>query len=187
MRVIAGTAKGRTLRTLPSDDTRPTSDRAKESLFNILMPYLHGAGFLDLFSGSGAIGIEALSRGASHAVFVEQSAQAVSIIKENLTLTRLSGSAEVRQSTVMDFLLNCNQPFPLIFMDPPYHSELVPESVRIIAQNKLLQAEGLLIAEGDRTEEFPEFLFGFSLVDKRKYGRNVLNFYREIEKKQKNI
>lgn len=187
MRVIAGTAKGRKLKTLPSNDTRPTSDRAKESLFNILMPYLHGAGFLDLFAGSGAIGIEALSRGAGYAVFVEQSAQAVSIIKENLTLTGLSEASDVRQSTATDFLLKCNQPFPLIFMDPPYHLGLVPEALRIIAQNRLLQTDGLLIAEGDRTEEFPKFLFGFSLVDKRKYGRNVLHFYREIEKKQKNI
>lgn len=122
MRVIAGKARRLPLKTIDGLDTRPTTDRIKETLFNILQNDLCGIRFLDVFAGSGGIGIEALSRGASQAVFIEQSRRAADCIRENLAFTRLDGQATVMQSEVMAALsrLEGTAPFGIIYMDPPY-------------------------------------------------------------------
>ena len=121
MRVIAGAAKGHNLQTIEGLATRPTTDRIKETLFNIIAFDLPECSFLDLFAGSGGIGIEALSRGASFACFVEQSRDAVRCIRENLAFTRLSGRAEVAAKDVFAFLSAAEgKPYDLVFMDPPY-------------------------------------------------------------------
>ena len=121
MRVIAGTCRSMPLKTLPGRDTRPTTDRIKETLFNILQNYIPGCRFLDLFAGSGAIGIEALSRGAVSACFVEQNRQAVSVIRDNLRFTKLYDRAEVLQMDVMSAIrgMEGKQAFDVVFMDPP--------------------------------------------------------------------
>lgn len=127
MRVIAGSARSLPLKTLDTSDTRPTQDRIKETLFNILHPDLPGCLFLDLFAGSGAIGIEALSRGAKKAWFIENNPKAAAVIRQNLDFTRLSDQAEVMMSDVirgLSMLEQLEQPVDFIFMDPPYRQEL---------------------------------------------------------------
>ena len=129
MRVIAGKAKRTKLQTLPGLDTRPTTDRIKETLFNMINPLLYDCSFLDLFAGSGAIGIEALSRGAARAVFVEKNPEAVRVIRGNLVTTRLEAKAEVYPMDVFRALgrLEGEGPFDVIFMDPPYRKDLEKE------------------------------------------------------------
>ena len=146
MRVIAGAAKGHNLQTIEGLATRPTTDRIKETLFNIIAFDLPEASFLDLFSGSGAIGIEALSRGAAEAVFVENAAEC-----QNLMHTKLQGRARLLQTDVLfalDRLAAEGKKFDIIFMDPPYEAGLYTSVLERIAENGLLKAEGYLIAEG---------------------------------------
>ena len=149
MRVIAGAAKGHNLQTIEGLATRPTTDRIKETLFNIIAFDLPEASFLDLFSGSGAIGIEALSRGA--AVFVENAAECQKVIQANLVHTKLQGRARLLQTDVLsalDRLAAEGKKFDIIFMDPPYEAGLYTSVLERIAENGLLKAEGYLIAEG---------------------------------------
>jgi 16S rRNA (guanine(966)-N(2))-methyltransferase RsmD len=134
----------------PGTSTRPTADRLKENLFNILSPLIPGAKFLDLFSGSGAIGIEALSRGAEAAVFVEQSRRAAQVIKENLTKAKLDGRAEVLVMPVkqaVNLLYVNNSSFDIIFMDPPYESKYVDDVITQLGTTRLLAPEGIIAAE----------------------------------------
>ena len=147
MRVIAGAAKGHNLQTIEGLATRPTTDRIKETLFNIIAFDLPEASFLDLFSGSGAIGIEALSR----AVFVENAAECQKVIQANLVHTKLQGRARLLQTDVLsalDRLAAEGKKFDIIFMDPPYEAGLYTSVLERIAENGLLKAEGNLIAEG---------------------------------------
>ena len=147
MRVIAGAAKGHNLQTIEGLATRPTTDRIKETLFNIIAFDLPEASFLDLFSGSGAIGIEALSRGAAEAVFVENAAECQKVIQANLMHTKLQGRARLLQTDVLfalDRLAAEGKKFDIIFMDPPYEAGLYTS----VLENGLLKAEGYLIAEG---------------------------------------
>ena len=148
MRVIAGAAKGHNLQTIEGLATRPTTDRIKETLFNIIAFDLPEASFLDLFSGSGAIGIEALSRGAAEAVFVENAAECQKVIQANLVHTKLQGRARLLQTDVLDRLAAEGKKFDIIFMDPPYEAGLYTSVLERIAENGLLKAEGYLIAEG---------------------------------------
>ena len=147
MRVIAGAAKGHNLQTIEGLATRPTTDRIKETLFNIIAFDLPEASFLDLFSGSGAIGIEALSRGAA----VENAAECQKVIQANLVHTKLQGRARLLQTDVLsalDRLAAEGKKFDIIFMDPPYEAGLYTSVLERIAENGLLKAEGYLIAEG---------------------------------------
>ena len=129
MRVIAGKARRLNLKTIPGNETRPTTDRIKETLFNILQPEIPGCRFLDLFSGSGAIGIEALSRGADYAVFVEKNPKACACIRENLSFTKLSEGGKLLNMDVLQALrsLEGGEPFDCIFMDAPYEQHIIIE------------------------------------------------------------
>ena len=149
MRVIAGSARRLNLKTPDGLDTRPTTDRIKETLFNILMPEIPGCRFLDLFAGSGGIGIEALSRGASEAVFVENNRKAVSIIQENLKFTRLSGRAKVLGTDVLTAIrqLSAKGSFDIIFMDPPYRNSMYAPVLSALSETDLAGQDTLIIAE----------------------------------------
>jgi 16S rRNA (guanine966-N2)-methyltransferase len=150
LRVIAGRARGRKLKTRRGTETRPTADRVKESLFNILAPHLAGCYFLDIFAGNGGIGIEALSRGAALCVFIEKNLQCVKIIKENLSLTGFSGSARIIPCDAKAALLELaakEDPFDLIFLDPPYHSTEISVVLEQVYRQSLLKPGGLLILE----------------------------------------
>lgn len=175
MRVISGTRGGLPLKSLDGLDTRPTTDKVKESIFNILFDRTAGAKVLDLFSGSGAMGIEALSRGAASATLVDSSPKAVQIIRKNLEFTRLS--ANVTTLRADRFLMSCTDKFDIIFMDPPYFSTEIPDCLKIIFERNLLADGGIIVAESDKTEKFPDKICGFSLKDARFYGRVAVRFY----------
>ena len=153
MRIIAGQYKGRRLKTLDGLAVRPTSDRMRETLFNILMPRIEGARFADVCAGSGAVGIEALSRGASHVTFIESSRKAVSIISENL---RHCGIAEDFQLIPRDavmalkYLAQENRQFDVVYFDPPYDSEIYSPVLWQIAQHNLLAEDGIIVVEHRR-------------------------------------
>ena len=150
MQVVAGSARRILLKTIPGDQTRPTSNRIKETLFNILQPVVQGSRFLDLFAGSGAIGIEALSRGAREAVFVEKSRQACACIEDNLTRTHLKEKASVMTTDVFAAVKRLalkGQPFDIIFLDPPYDAGYEEEVLRELAASPLVNEDTLIIAE----------------------------------------
>ena len=175
MRVIAGSAKRTQLRTVEGLDTRPTTDRIKETLFNMLAPSLYDCRFLDLFAGSGAIGIEALSRGAEHAVFVEQSRKAMDCIRENLRNTHLEDRAETIQMDVLSALkrLEGRQSFDYIFMDPPYDHKWEKQVLAYLKESALLADDGVIIIEASKETEVEDLgSLGFELLKVKEYKTN---------------
>ncbi len=188
MRVIAGKARRLPLKTVPGMDTRPTTDRIKETLFNILQNDLYGIRFLDLFSGSGGIGIEALSRGAAHACFVEQMKAAADCIRANLAFTHLDAQAEVLQCDVLAALsrLEGQAPFQIIFMDPPYGRGLERMVLTALSgrNSSLIDEDTLLIAEADRAEDFSYVEeLGYEIVREKEYKTNKHVFLRRTKEK----
>lgn len=179
MRVIAGLYKGRPLETVSGLGTRPTTDRVKEALFSILHPHLQDASFLDLFAGSGQIGMEAFSRGASEVVFVEEDPRVTKVIKKNLATLGLT--AEVYTKDVF-FALTVfskkNRAFDLIFCDPPYDRGLSPHVLSFLGEKGLVAKEGLVIFEHGRKEEIPREVWNLLQVRQIRYGDTILSFYR---------
>lgn len=183
MRVIAGKAKRLQLKAPVGMDTRPTTDRIKETLFNMIQDELYDIHFLDLFSGSGSIGIEALSRGAKKACFVEQNRSAAAIIKENLEYTHLNQQAEVMNCTAISAIsmLNGKEPFHIVFMDPPYKKGLEKEVLRHPMFSKILHEKALVIIEADiETNLSDEDLIGFQLLKEKIYKTNKHIFLEKI-------
>ena len=153
MRVIGGTAKGRTLKSVPGDSTRPILDRVKTPLFDILRPHLSGVSVLDLFAGTGAVGIEALSQGAAHCVFLDTNHRAISTIKENLATCSLSERAEVRHTDAFIYLKNTAKTFDLIYVAPPQYRGIWIEAMRAIAERPhLLRDPGNGVDTGSSTQ-----------------------------------
>lgn len=180
MRVIAGSRRSIPLKTVEGRDVRPTTDRIKETLFNMISSSIPGTRVLDLFSGSGQIGIEALSRGAEYAVFVDNSRKAVSVIKENLKKTRFEEQARVvcRTITVDGSWLQDHGTFDIIFADPPYSLPDQDQLLREIAKQQLLAEHGLLIIEADRNTDFvPERVRPLKCVREKVYKTNKHVFY----------
>lgn len=175
MRVIAGTAKRLQLKTIDGLDTRPTTDRIKETLFNMISEYLADSYFLDLFSGSGGIGIEALSRGAKEAVFVEMNKKAANCIRENLKLTRLEKQAVLMETDAITALrrLEGTRQFDYIFMDPPYNKLLEKEVLMYLAESDLLSKDALIIVEASLETDFSYVEeLGFSIIKEKIYKTN---------------
>lgn len=184
MRVIAGKAKRLKLVTIEGNDTRPTTDRVKETLFNILQPDLPGCRFLDLFAGSGAIGIEALSRGAKEAVFVENGRRVLNCIKDNLQTTRLFSQARVMECDVLSALTRLErekEPFDIIFMDPPYDRGLEQQVLTALRQSCLVTEDTLIIVEASLETEFDytESL-GYEIVREKIYKTNKHIFLQKV-------
>lgn len=179
MRVIAGSARRLKLKTLEGKDTRPTTDRIKETLFNMINPYISGTNFLDLFAGSGQIGIEALSRGAACAVFIEQNKDACFCIEENLKTTRLADKAKVINSDVLSALrkLEGKYVFDYIFMDPPYNKDLEKDVLFYLKASKLINDETVIITEADLKTKF-DYLeeYGYNLIKRKEYKTNCHMF-----------
>lgn len=179
MRVVGGLAKGRILKSVPGSGTRPITDRVKEALFDILEPSIGGARILDLFAGTGSVGIEALSRGAKHATFVERDWRAIRTIKENLDITDLSGQAKVIQEDVFRFLTHQPaQPFDIIYIAPPQYRSLWAKTLRALDGTSHLAESGLAIVQIFPKEYTPLDLSSLKLVDRRRYGSTLLCFYR---------
>jgi 16S rRNA (guanine966-N2)-methyltransferase len=179
VRVIAGEAKGHTLKLVPGKETRPISDKVKESLFNILGQRVSGSHFLDLFAGTGSVGIEALSRGAERAVFVERAGKAIRVIVDNLEHTRLAEWAEVLHADVFDFVAHCQEQFDIVYVAPPQYRGLWAETLLALDQRPLLAEGGLIVAQIFPKEYEALALRHYALVDQRKYGSTLLCFYEQ--------
>ena len=184
MRVISGKARGTKLSSIESLSTRPTLDRVKESLFNIIQNNLKGAVILDLFAGSGQLGIEALSRGADKAYLCDINRDAVKIIKQNLEKTKLKDKAVVINEDYKKALriLNTNEKFDIIFIDPPYKEDIAVDSIIDIIHESRLKENGIMIIETDEIErDLREInkIENIKIIDQRKYGRASLIFIKE--------
>lgn len=171
MRVISGSARGLKLLSLEGLDTRPTLDRVKEALFSMLIPYINRATVLDLFAGSGALGIEALSRGSSEAVFVDMNPSAMDIVKKNVALARLTDKASFYQQNSLDYLKHSDKVFDLIFIDPPYKGELYEKCLKLIYEKSLIDKDGIIVLEWDSALDRPLIPAFFEVLKERRYGR----------------
>lgn len=179
IRVISGSARGRKLKLVPGDVTRPIADRVKESLFNIIQPDLPGSTFLDLFGGTGSVGIEALSRGAAFVRFVDQNRQAVNTIKENLKITGLGSNAEVLQMDAFAILKRIpDKKFDYVFVAPPQYHEMWIQAIKLLdVSPDWMVEDGWVIAQIDPIEYKSLELENFSEFDQRKYGSTLLVFF----------
>lgn len=182
MRVIAGTARSLPLKTIEGLDTRPTTDRIKETLFNMLTPYTYDARFLDLFAGSGGIGIEALSRGANSCVFVEQSPKAVFCIEDNLTFTKLKAHATVRKFDAVSYIASLSEiDYDVIFMDPPYGKGLECRVLELLC-DKDFTTETLIVVEAALDEDFSYVdSLGYEIIKDKRYKSNKHVFMMKRE------
>lgn len=187
MRIIAGTARSLPLKTIEGKDTRPTTDRIKETLFNIIQMDVPRASFLDLFAGSGAIGLEALSRGANEAVFVENNKKAADCIEENIRFTKFTDESTLMRTDVLTALcqLEGRKYFDIVFMDPPYGKELEKEVLTYLATSKLIDEDSLIIVEmSDRTAFDYVHELGFTVEKLKKYKTNMHLFLKRAGQKE---
>ena len=179
MRVITGSARGVALKTPSGMTTRPTSDRVKEALFSIIHFDIPGAKVLDLFGGTGQLGIEALSRGAKSAVFVDAGNDACNLIRENLKRTRLESQGRVVRSDYMDFLKRCKEPFDIILLDPPYAEVFLENSLKTITEIDILQSSGIIVTERPVGKILDLDFEGYSRSRDYKYGQTLLTIFRK--------
>ena len=179
MRVISGKARGVTLMTPKGEHTRPTADRVKEALFSIIQFDLPGANVLDLFGGTGQLGIEALSRGAKRAVFVDAWEDACRLIKENLKRTKLETDADVVRCDYLQYLNRCKDKFDIIILDPPYAEVFLENALKLITEIDILHSGGIIIAERPLGKDLPWDFEGFTRSKDYKYGQILLTIYRK--------
>lgn len=179
LRIIAGSARGRKLVSPEGSNVRPTLDRVRESVFNMISFRLADASVLDLFAGSGALGIEALSRGAAHAVFTDKDNASLEVVGQNLALTHFEDRAKLICSDFAAYLKQCSERFDLIFLDPPYAAGYLESALRLIHQNKLLAENGLIVCELNAADEIvcPQ---EYELYRNRKYGKARILLLKEL-------
>lgn len=185
MRVVSGSCKGRPLKAVPGTSTRPTTDKVKESIFNIIGPYFEGGLAVDLFGGSGGLGIEALSRGMDTCIFVDREAKAIATIHKNLEACRFQGQAEVYRNDAERALkamakreLSCE----LMFLDPPYKKQKLKALIELIDELKLLKTGGIIVAEHDHDVELPETIGAFVMTRKETYGISGVSIFAHTDK-----
>lgn len=183
MRVIAGKARSLKLKTPEGLDTRPTTDRIKETLFNMLQPYLPDSIFIDLFSGSGGIGIEALSRGAGHAYFVENNKNAIACIQENLNFTRLADDATILKQDVLSALPGIHEKeADVIFLDPPYEQGYEKQALTLLAGQSYVTQDTLIVVEALKKTDFSYVeSLGFAIWKEKCYKSNKHVFLKKEE------
>lgn len=178
MRVITGSARGKRLKELEGMETRPTTDRVKESIFNIVQFDIEGRNVLDLFAGTGQLGIEALSRGADHCAFVDVRKEAAALIRQNLETTGLIGRASVAQVDFTAFLTGCKEKFGLVFLDPPYASGLLQKALETIAAIDIVTENGIIICESTLEAVLPELPAPYVKSREYRYGKIKVTTYR---------
>ncbi len=179
MRVISGKARGVVLRTPEGLDTRPTADRVKEALFSIIQFDIPGTRILDLFGGTGQLGIEALSRGAKSAVFVDAGEKACRLIKENLKRCKMETDGKVICSDYLKYLENCRETFDIVFLDPPYAEVFLENALKMLSEIDILQSGGIIVAERPVGKELSLTFPGFTRSKDYKYGKTVLTLYHK--------
>ena len=171
MRIITGKAKGIRLRTLEGDATRPTAERVKEAIFSMLQMDIEGREVLDMFSGSGQMGLEALSRGASSAVMLDRSPAAIKIITENAEKTKLRTLCEIKKEDYSDYIRkNCGKQFDIVFIDPPYSSGFYTTALSLLLQNDMLKPTSLVICESGDPDVCEEVIDKYSVIKQVRYG-----------------
>ncbi len=175
MRVIAGEFKGRNLNTLDGLDVRPTTNKVKEAIFSSIQFQIEGRSFLDLFAGSGQMGIEAVSRGAKSVVFVEENRKAFSVIKENIKMLNSPNNVNLLNISAESFLLSCKDKFDIAFLDPPYKDELLPGTVRNLS--RIMKENSIIICEHSSDEVLPDKIEGFKKIRTKKYGKISVSFF----------
>ena len=181
IRIIGGELKGRKLVTVPGIETRPTADRVRESIFNILGDTVRGAHVLDLYAGTGAMGIEALSRGAQRVWFAEVHKAALAALEKNIKTCSLKDKARTVKWNILDNLniLHSHKPgFNLVFMDPPYHKDMIQPTLSNLAISGCLTKSARLVLEHSPLEPIPENWPEFNIVDQRRYGKTLVSFLR---------
>lgn len=179
MRVITGKARGVQLKTPDGVLTRPTTDRVKEALFSIINFDIPGAAVLDLFGGTGQLGIEALSRGAKSAVFVDAREDACKLIRENLRRTKLEKEGRVARSDYLTYLERCKETFDIIFLDPPYAEVFLENALKRITEIDILQSNGIIVTERPLEKSLPWEFDGYIRSKDYKYGKTLLTIYRK--------
>jgi len=177
MRVITGTARGRKLKDLPGLDTRPTTDKVKESIFNIVQFDVEGRKVLDLFAGTGQLGIEALSRGAESCVFVDQSREAVKVIRENVKTTGFESQSRVVTGDAVSFLTSCREKFGLAFLDPPYASDLLDRALLKMSEIDIMAENGIIVCESALDKVMPQLPAPYGMGRDYRYGKIKLTLY----------
>ena len=179
MRVITGSARGVSLKTPSGQLTRPTADRVKEALFSIIQFDIPGCRVLDLFGGTGQLGIEALSRGAKSATFVDASDAACRLIRENLKRTKFENEAKVVRSDYLEYLRRCHETFDMIFLDPPYAEVFLENSLNCITEIDILQTNGIIVTERPLEKELSWDIPGYTRSKDYKYGNTLITLYRK--------
>ena len=179
MRVITGKARGVVLKTPDGQATRPTAERVKEALFSVINFDIPGMDVLDLFGGTGQLGIEALSRGAASAVFVDAGEAACKIIRENLKRTKLENQASVVRSDYLSYLRTCKRKFGIIFLDPPYAEVFLENALKMITEIDILETGGIIVAERPLGKDLPWDFPGFTRSRDYKYGKTLITIYKK--------
>ncbi|MBQ7801815.1 MAG: 16S rRNA (guanine(966)-N(2))-methyltransferase RsmD [Oscillospiraceae bacterium] len=179
MRVITGKARGVQLKTPEGMLTRPTTDRVKEALFSIIQFEIPTASVLDLFGGTGQLGIEALSRGAKSATFVDAQENACRLIRENLRRTKLEAQGRVVRADYLEYLKRCREKYDIIFLDPPYAEVFLENALKCITEIDILQTGGIIVTERPLGKELPYVFEGFTRSRDYKYGKTLLTIYRK--------
>ena len=183
MRIISGKFKGRKLRSVPGASTRPTSDRTREAIFSIIGPEVRGARVLDLYAGTGALGIEALSRGAQSAAFIDVSRQALSVLEANLAALALEVSINVIRWDLtrnLNCLRSSPRAFNLVFMDPPYNHNLVTSTLNHLHASRCLENGARIIVEHSQRESVESELAPIEVIDRRRYGKTLVSFLNYV-------
>jgi len=181
LRVISGKVRGLKLDTPKNEDVRPTTDRVKESLFNIINPYIIDSNVLDLFAGTGSLGIECLSRGALSATFVDVSKDSINIVKSNVKKSRFENESTILNidfKSAIDRLKVQNKKFDIIFMDPPYYKNMFMDALSNIDNSNLLSEDGIIVVEHDTKDKFIDKIGRLEKTREKKYGNTTLTFYK---------
>ena len=181
MRIIAGEAKNRIIKTRKGFDTRPTLESVKESLFSIIAPYVEGSIFLDLFSGSGSISLEAISRGAKRAVMIEKDGEALKYIIENIDNLGFSDRCRAYKNDVfraLEILGRKNEKFDIIFLDPPYKENITEKTLEKISESEILAEDGIIISEHIVYEKSKDKVGNLVKYDERDYNKKIVTFYK---------
>ena len=188
MRIITGKAKGITLKTLDGNATRPTAERVKEAVFSMIQFDIEGRSVLDLFAGSGQLGLEALSRGAQSSVFVDKSRDAIGIIKSNIEKTKFTEQSEVYQADYLDFLKRySHKKFDIVFLDPPYNLKMYTPALKAMLESNILKPSTFIVCESGENELFDEDISikeKFAVAKKSKYSKTTITILQPIFKEE---
>ncbi len=180
MRIISGIRRGHKLYEFSGQDVRPTTDRVKEAVFNLIQAYVPSSRVLDMFAGSGALAFEAVSRGAESAVLIDCDKRSVEIIRRNMTELGFDTMCKVVEMSCIDYARTCNEKFDIIFLDPPYNKGLIEPALTAIAENELLSDSGIVMLESDNTDFKSEFS-GLEMIKQRRYGRTYITIYQNAK------